>query len=154
MLAEIKASALTVPKKLPWFSSSAPPVNSSSSSSFQFGAVPEAINPDFYLVIPDSEDDYLIASAKRSIESHELFGNELEKSERLIEDFSCAWMKEILIHGRLYIFEKHLAFYSRIIWTFKLVIPFESIKVIEKKSVAGVFQNVVILIITIRLLKL
>jgi hypothetical protein len=101
---------------------------------------PDSPTVEQYLKIPDGGDDYLIASLKRDRDAHILF-EEIDKSEQLIEDFTCAWLRDILIHGRIYIFENHLAFHSKIIWTFKIVIPYKIIISIEKKSVLK-FQNV------------
>jgi hypothetical protein len=52
-----------------------------------------------FFSVPDEGEDIPLASLKRDVESHELFP-ELEKTERLVEDYTCAWLKDILIQVR------------------------------------------------------
>ncbi len=60
----------------------------------------------------------------------------------LIEDYSCALQREILAHGRLYVSEGHLCFSSNIFgWVTTLVMSFDEIVSVEKRSTALVFKN-------------
>jgi hypothetical protein len=97
---------------------------------------------------PDSPIQYLqcenakfkVASRKRMDEFLQIFP---EIPETLIDDFTCAWLKDILIHGRMYITEDSVCFHSKIIWTYKTVIKLCDIIQVEKKAVAGFFQNAI-----------
>ena len=57
------------------------------------------------------------------------------------QDFTCAWLNEILLHGRMYITEKHLCFYSKVIWKYTLILKVSEITLIERKVVGGLFDN-------------
>lgn len=81
-----------------------------------------------------------VASAQRNIDFHLLFPS-LSAEERLIEDYTCAWLNDVLLHGRMYITEAHLAFYTKVIWTYTAIIPLNSITAITKKVVGGIFDN-------------
>jgi hypothetical protein len=83
-----------------------------------------------------------IASGKRDIEFHELFPA-IDELDTLIEDFTCAWLNDILLHGRIYFTQSSVCFYSKVIWTYTVTIPIKDITSIEKKSVAGLFQNAI-----------
>ncbi|KAI8906377.1 hypothetical protein EDD86DRAFT_219758 [Gorgonomyces haynaldii] len=85
---------------------------------------------------------FLMASDKRNEDFHDLFP-EVDKEDPLVDDYTCAWLKDILVHGRLYITKSRLCFHSKIIWTYKVIIPFDDILVVEKKTVAGFFQNAI-----------
>lgn len=56
-------------------------------------------------------------------------------------DFTCAWLNEVLLHGRMYVTEKHVCFHSKVIWTYTIVIPLQDIVVMDKKVVGGIFDN-------------
>lgn len=74
-------------------------------------------------------------SAKRNRELHRLFPS-LPDSETHIDDYSCALQKEILIHGRLYLTERHLCFSANIFgYVTELVLNVEDVVGVEKKSV-------------------
>lgn len=58
-------------------------------------------------------------------------------NEKLMEYHSCAYEKDILWHGRLYITAKGLYFYSKLFGTeTKLAVQFDQITAIEKSCVA------------------
>lgn len=81
------------------------------------------------------------ASKKRNKEFHHNFKG-IPSPDRLIEDFGCAFSKDILVHGRLYLSEHYLCFNSNILgWVTNLVIPLQEIIQIEKKSTAMLFPN-------------
>eukprot|EP01028_Stygiella_incarcerata_P006672 TRINITY_DN271_c0_g2_i1.p1 TRINITY_DN271_c0_g2~~TRINITY_DN271_c0_g2_i1.p1 ORF type:complete len:961 (-),score=278.10 TRINITY_DN271_c0_g2_i1:73-2697(-) len=66
----------------------------------------------------------------------------LPESERLIDDFSCAVKGKILLHGRLYISQNFVCFFSNIFeHKTKIVIPFSDISSIKKRRFVKVFPN-------------
>ncbi|KAI1651455.1 uncharacterized protein F4817DRAFT_131772 [Daldinia loculata] len=84
---------------------------------------------------------FAVASKKRNRDFHVLFKS-VPDDDYLIEDYSCALQREILAHGRLYVSEGHLCFSSNIFgWVTTLVISFDEIVSVEKRSTALVFKN-------------
>lgn len=82
-----------------------------------------------------------MASKKRNRDFHGLFKS-VPDDDYLIEDYSCALQREILAHGRLYVSEGHLCFSSNILgWSTTLVMSFDEIVSVEKRSTALVFKN-------------
>lgn len=85
--------------------------------------------------------DIGVASEKRTREFHQIF-KEVPKSEELIDDFSCALLKDILVQGRMYLSKHYVCFNSNILgWVTNLIIPLQEVIQIEKKSTAGLFPN-------------
>ena len=56
-------------------------------------------------------------------------------------DFTCAWLTDMLMHGRMYITQNNVCFYTKVIWTYQCVIPIADIISIEKKVVGRLFDN-------------
>lgn len=84
---------------------------------------------------------FAVASKKRNRDFHMLFKS-VPDDDYLIEDYSCALQREILAHGRLYVSEGHLCFSSNILgWTTTLVMSFDEIVSVEKRSTALLFKN-------------
>ncbi|KAI0017537.1 hypothetical protein F4780DRAFT_796137 [Xylariomycetidae sp. FL0641] len=84
---------------------------------------------------------FAVASKKRNRDFHALFKS-VPDDDYLIEDYSCALQREILAHGRLYVSEGHICFSSNIFgWVTTLVISFDEIVSVEKRSTALVFKN-------------
>ncbi|TDZ28596.1 putative membrane protein [Colletotrichum spinosum] len=84
---------------------------------------------------------FAVASKKRNREFHALFKS-VPDDDYLIEDYSCALQREILAHGRLYVSEGHLCFSSNILgWMTTLVMSFDEIVSVEKRSTALLFKN-------------
>ncbi|KAI9640055.1 hypothetical protein NHQ30_011619 [Ciborinia camelliae] len=84
---------------------------------------------------------FAVASKKRNRDFHALFRS-VPDDDYLIEDYSCALQREILAHGRLYVSEGHLCFSSNIFgWVTTLVMSFDEIISVEKRSTALVFKN-------------
>ena len=84
---------------------------------------------------------FAIASKKRNRDFHSVFKS-VPDDDYLIEDYSCALQREILAHGRLYVSEGHLCFSSNILgWTTTVVMSFDEIVSVEKRSTALVFKN-------------
>ncbi|KAJ1344825.1 hypothetical protein BSLG_000340 [Batrachochytrium salamandrivorans] len=92
-----------------------------------------------FLITPDSIPIDM-ASSKRNTDMHEIFP-EMRNDEALIEDYSCAWQKEVMLQGRLYITTKGLAFNSRIIWSYSAFIPYADIISMEKKNFVGIIPS-------------
>jgi len=84
---------------------------------------------------------FAVATKKRNRDFHTLFKS-VPDDDYLIEDYSCALQREILAHGRLYVSEGHLCFSSNILgWVTTLVMSFDEIVAVEKRSTALVFKN-------------
>lgn len=84
---------------------------------------------------------YRYASVNRNQEFHKLFKS-IPPEERLLDDFSCALSREILLQGRLYLTEKNLCFNSNLLgWVTNLVIPYNDVRSFEKTATAGLFPN-------------
>lgn len=84
---------------------------------------------------------FAVASKKRNRDFHVLFKS-VPDDDYLIEDYSCAIQREILAHGRLYVSEGHLCFSSNILgWVTTLVMSFDEIVSVEKRSTALLFKN-------------
>jgi hypothetical protein len=84
---------------------------------------------------------FAVASPKRNRDFHNLFKS-VPEDDYLIEDYSAALQKEILLQGRLYVSEGHLCFSSNILgWVTNLVISFDEVVSVEKKSTAMLFPN-------------
>ncbi|PFH55626.1 hypothetical protein XA68_17934 [Ophiocordyceps unilateralis] len=99
-----------------------------------------AVNPATGFATPKLTG-FAIASKKRNRDFHSLFKS-VPDDDYLIEDYSCALQREILAHGRLYVSEGHLCFSSNILgWTTTLVMSFDEIVSVEKRSTALVFRN-------------
>ncbi|KAH7117814.1 hypothetical protein B0J11DRAFT_536781 [Dendryphion nanum] len=88
---------------------------------------------------------FAVASPKRNRDFHSLFKS-VPEDDYLIEDYSAALQKEILLQGRLYVSEGHLCFSSNILgWVTNLVISFDEVVSVEKKSTAMVFPNAIVI---------
>lgn len=86
---------------------------------------------------------FAVASSKRNKDFHQLFRS-VPEDEYLIEDYSAALQRDILLHGRLYISEGHVCFSSNILgWVTNLVISFDEVVSMEKRNTAVVFPNAI-----------
>jgi VAD1 Analog of StAR-related lipid transfer domain/GRAM domain len=86
---------------------------------------------------------FAIAPKQRNRNFHQQFRS-VPEDDYLIEDYSCALQKEILLAGRIYISEGHICFSSNILgWVTTLVISFEEVVSIERESTAMVFPNAI-----------
>jgi hypothetical protein len=84
---------------------------------------------------------FAYANKKRNREFHRLFRS-VHPDDYLLDDFSCALSREILVQGRMYVSENHVCFNSNILgWVTNLVIAFDEIVTMEKKNTAGLFPN-------------
>ena len=81
--------------------------------------------------------------SEKNKEMHRLF-KDLPETEKIIDDYSCALAKEILIQGRLYVTQNWLCFYSNIFTIEnKLVIPFAQVTAVTKERTALVIPNAI-----------
>ena len=86
---------------------------------------------------------FAVASKKRNRDFHQLFRS-VPEDDYLIEDYSCALQREIILAGRIYVSEGHICFSSNILgWVTTLVISFDEVVAIEKESTAMVFPNAI-----------
>jgi hypothetical protein len=88
---------------------------------------------------------FAVASAKRNKDFHQLFRS-VPDDDLLIEDYSAALQRDILLQGRLYVSEGHVCFYSNIVgWVTTLVISFDEVVSVEKKNTAVIFPNAIVI---------
>ena len=86
---------------------------------------------------------FAVATKKRNREFHNLFRT-VPEDDYLIEDYSCALQRDIILAGRIYISEGHICFSSNILgWVTTLIISFDEIVSVEKESTAMVFPNAI-----------
>lgn len=86
---------------------------------------------------------FTVAPKQRNRNFHQQFRS-VPEDDYLIEDYSCALQKEILVAGRIYISEGHICFSSNILgWITTLVISFEEVVSVERESTAMVFPNAI-----------
>ncbi|KAJ5343244.1 uncharacterized protein N7506_003068 [Penicillium brevicompactum] len=86
---------------------------------------------------------FAVASKKRNRDFHQLFRS-VPEDDYLIEDYSCALQREIILAGRIYISEGHVCFSSNILgWVTTLVISFDEVVAVEKENTAMVFPNAI-----------
>ncbi|KAI7902009.1 GRAM domain-containing protein [Cokeromyces recurvatus] len=85
--------------------------------------------------------DFRSANEKKNGEFHSLFKSVPEK-DLLIEDYKCALQKDILLQGHLFVSEHHICFKSNIFgFITNLVIDFSELVRVEKKSIAKIIPN-------------
>ncbi|KAJ9243575.1 hypothetical protein DTO207G8_1716 [Paecilomyces variotii] len=86
---------------------------------------------------------FAVASKKRNRDFHQTFRS-VPEDDYLIEDYSCALQRDIILAGRIYISEGHICFSSNILgWVTTLVISFDEVVAIEKENTAMVFPNAI-----------
>ncbi|XP_056132090.1 GRAM domain-containing protein 2B isoform X2 [Lampris incognitus] len=72
---------------------------------------------------------------------HKLFPD-IPESEDLIHAYICALQKEVPYHGRLYVSDNHVCFYSSVLLKdTKVVIPVSSIHIVKKQNMALLVPN-------------
>ena len=87
--------------------------------------------------------NFVVAPKQRNRGFHQLFRS-VPEDDYLIEDYSCALQRDILLAGRIYISEGHICFSSNILgWVTTLVISFEEVVSFEKETTAMVFPNAI-----------
>ena len=84
---------------------------------------------------------FAVASKKRNRDFHQTFRS-VPEDDYLIEDYSAALQKDILLHGRFYVSEGHICFNSNIFgYVTTLIISFDEVVSIEKKNTAMFIPN-------------
>ncbi|KAI9137672.1 GRAM domain-containing protein, partial [Paraphysoderma sedebokerense] len=84
-----------------------------------------------------------VAKQSKNQQFHSIFRS-VPDQEFLIEDFSCALQKEILVQGRLYVSENHICFHASILgWITTVMVPFSDVIAIEKRVTALIFPNAI-----------
>ncbi len=92
---------------------------------------------------PRAPAGYAVATKKRNRDFHQLFRSVPENSN-LIEDYSCALQRDIILAGRIYVSDTHICFSSNILgWVTTLIISFDEIVSVEKENTAMVFPNAI-----------
>jgi len=116
------------------------------SSSATGGALAAALAASHAAVAnPGRSKGFAVASSKRNKDFHQLFRS-IPEDDYLIEDYSAALQRDILVHGRFYVSEKHMCFSSNILgWVTTLVIHFDEVVSMEKKSTAVIFPNAIVI---------
>ncbi|CAF3257477.1 unnamed protein product [Rotaria sp. Silwood2] len=80
---------------------------------------------------------------QRNEEFRKIF-KELPNDERLIVDYSCAWQKDILVQGRMYLSQNYLCFYANILnWKTSLFLKLQDIIGITREKTAKVIPNAI-----------
>ncbi|KAJ3192777.1 hypothetical protein HK101_005981 [Irineochytrium annulatum] len=102
-----------------------------------------------------SEDVLTAVGRKRNNDWHDLFPS-IPKDEILLEgwtvflsvhienlsEYACAWQKEVLIQGKMYISENRICFNANIFgWTHSLNLALDDLANVQKKSVGGLIPN-------------
>jgi hypothetical protein len=86
---------------------------------------------------------FAVANKKRNKDFHNFFRS-VPEDDYLIEDYSCALQRDIILAGRIYISEGHICFSSNILgWVTNLVISFDEVVSVEKESTAMLFANAI-----------
>lgn len=110
-----------------------------------FSTPKEKFDPRLYVDDKYKDTQYRYATIKRNTDFHQLFIS-LDLTDRLLDDFSCALSREILLQGRLYVSEQYVCFNLNLLgWVTNLVIPQADIVRLEKKLTAGLFPNGIVI---------
>ncbi|KAI8887329.1 GRAM-domain-containing protein [Backusella circina FSU 941] len=84
---------------------------------------------------------FILADEKRNADFHQLFKS-VPPDDHLVEDYNCAYYRDIMIQGRLYISQRHICFNSKFFnWVTNLIICFDHVIAVEKKTMALVVPN-------------
>lgn len=79
--------------------------------------------------------------SKHNKSFHKLF-REIAEEEPLMNSFTCALQKEILYHGKMYVSNNYICFYSSVLLKeTKVVIPVSSVAILKKQNTALVVPN-------------
>ncbi|KAI3693204.1 hypothetical protein L6452_33035 [Arctium lappa] len=81
----------------------------------------------------------------RSEEYRQLF--RLPPEEVLIQDFNCALQENFILQGHMYLFIRHICFYSNLFgFETKKIIPFDELTSVKRAKTAGIFPTAIELI--------
>ncbi|CAJ0596371.1 unnamed protein product [Cylicocyclus nassatus] len=80
---------------------------------------------------------------QRSAQFHRLFDDKVGPDpDEFLASYSCAYQREILCQGRMYISQRHICFFANIFgWETNLVVPISEIRAITKERAAKIFPN-------------
>ncbi|KAH3661944.1 hypothetical protein OGAPHI_006123 [Ogataea philodendri] len=79
-----------------------------------------------------------LPSQKRQDSFHQMFP-EIPSNELFIEDYTCAYRKDVLIHGRMYVSENHISFHSNLIGLIThITVTLNKVLMIKKKKTVGI----------------
>ncbi|CAJ0578222.1 unnamed protein product, partial [Mesorhabditis spiculigera] len=79
---------------------------------------------------------------QRSIQFRKIFSGTVPDDDRLLYSFSCAFQREILAQGRMFISQQNVCFYANIFsWETLFAIPIKEIALITKEKAAYIFPN-------------
>ncbi|KAK1156986.1 GRAM domain-containing protein 2B-like isoform X1 [Acipenser oxyrinchus oxyrinchus] len=79
--------------------------------------------------------------SKHNKSFHKLF-REIAEEEPLMNSFTCALQKEFLYHGKMYVSNNYICFYSSVLLKeTKVVIPVSSVAILKKQNTALVVPN-------------
>ncbi|EYC39909.1 hypothetical protein Y032_0636g928 [Ancylostoma ceylanicum] len=80
---------------------------------------------------------------ERAGQYRRLFGAKIGPDpDEFLASYSCAYQREILCQGRMYISQRHICFYANIFgWETNLVVPVSEIAAITKEKAAKIFPN-------------
>ncbi|KJH48014.1 GRAM domain protein [Dictyocaulus viviparus] len=80
---------------------------------------------------------------ERAGQYRRLFGAKIgPEPDEFLASFSCAYQREILCQGRMYISQRHICFYANIFgWETNLVLPVADVTAITKEKAALIFPN-------------
>lgn len=68
----------------------------------------------------------------------------LPPDEFLVQDFNCAFQESILLQGHMYLFVRHICFYSNIFgFETKKIIAFKEITSVKRAKTAGIFPTAI-----------
>ncbi|KAL5499937.1 hypothetical protein EMCRGX_G011411 [Ephydatia muelleri] len=86
---------------------------------------------------------FISSHKQKNYDVHKLF-SVVPESEKLIDDYSCALQRDILIHGRMYVTQSWVCFYANIFsWETLLTIPVQTIFNITKEKTALLIPNAI-----------
>nr|XP_033813232.1 GRAM domain-containing protein 2B-like [Geotrypetes seraphini] len=90
---------------------------------------------------PEQKRSFSMNLPKHNVTFHKVF-KEVPEEENLIDSFSCAWQKEVLYQGRLYISPNFICFFcSMLRKEIKTLIPVTSVAVLKKANTALLVPN-------------
>ncbi|XP_054622250.1 protein Aster-C isoform X1 [Dunckerocampus dactyliophorus] len=69
---------------------------------------------------------------------------EVSGSERLLVDYPCALLRDILLQGRLYLTDNWLCFYSNVFRVTKIALDLKDIEQMTKEKTARLFPNAIV----------
>nr|KAJ3420893.1 hypothetical protein HK105_004997 [Polyrhizophydium stewartii] len=72
-----------------------------------------------------------------------LFPEIKDAYDTFINSYSCAWERDILRHGRMFVTRDRVCFYSAVLAPCKLVLDYLDMRQAERRSIAGVIPNAI-----------